>query len=182
MDEKLILHRVKAGDEAAFTMLYDCYWQKVYNFARLYLISSSEVSEVVQDVFLRVWESRDAIDDSKNFDGYLFIITRNIIFNYSRRYFNELNFKMTVLQSMEGEYSMEDELDARDLRMYIDQLIAQLPPNRQRVFRMSREMHMSNKQIAEQCAVTEKAVERQITLALKFIRDNLPFFVLFMRF
>ena len=77
---------------------------------------------------------------------------------------------------------MEDELDARDLRMYIDQLIAQLPPNRQRVFRMSREMHMSNKQIAEQCAVTEKAVERQITLALKFIRDNLPFFVLFMRF
>lgn len=47
---------------------------------------------------------------------------------------------------------------------------------------MSRELHLSNKQIAEQCAITEKAVERQITLALKFIRDNLPFFVLFMRF
>ena len=47
---------------------------------------------------------------------------------------------------------------------------------------MSRELYLSNKQIAEQCAITEKAVERQITLALKFIRDNLPFFVLFMRF
>lgn len=182
MEEKLILDKVKVGDEEAFALLYDRYWQKVYNFARLYLTSSTEVSEVVQDVFLRVWESRATFDASKNFDGYLFIITRNIIFNYSRRYFNELNFKMTVLQSVEEEYSMEEELDARDLKMYIDQLIAQLPPNRQRVFRMSRERHMSNKQIAEQCAVTEKAVERQITLALKFIRDNLPFFVLFMRF
>lgn len=182
MEEKVLLNKVKEGSEEAFALLYDRYWQKVYNFARLYLTSSTEVSEVVQDVFLRVWESRATFDASKNFDGYLFIITRNIIFNYSRRNFNELNFKMTVLQSVEEEYSMEEELDARDLKMYIDQLIAQLPPNRQRVFRMSREMHMSNKQIAEQCAVTEKAVERQITLALKFIRDNLPFFVLFMRF
>ena len=96
--------------------------------------------------------------------------------------FNELNFKMTVLQSMEEGYSIEEELDARDLKRYIDKLVVQLPANRQRIFRMSRELHLSNKQIAEQCAVTEKAVERQITLALKFIRDNLPFFVLFMRF
>lgn len=132
--------------------------------------------------FLHVWEARETFDNSKNFDGYLFIITRNIIFNYSRRYFNELNFKMTVLQSMEEGYSIEEELDARDLKRYIDKLVVQLPANRQRIFRMSRELHLSNKQIAEQCAITEKAVERQITLALKFIRDNLPFFVLFMRF
>lgn len=182
MEEKEILGRVKAGDEEAFAWLYDHYWQKVYHFARLYLTSSSEISEAVQDVFLSVWESRAKIDESKNFDGYLFIITRNIIFNYSRRYFNELNFKMTVLQGMEEEYSMEDELDAQDLKSYIDKLVTQLPPNRQRIFRLSREQHLSNKQIAEQCAVTEKAVERQITLALKFIRENLPFFMLFMRF
>ena len=166
MKEKVILNRMKAGDEEAFAWLYNHYWQKVYHFARLYLTSSSEISEAVQDVFLHVWEARETFDNSKNFDGYLFIITRNIIFNYSRRYFNELNFKMTVLQSMEEGYSIEEELDA----------------NRQRIFRMSRELHLSNKQIAEQCAITEKAVERQITLALKFIRDNLPFFVLFMRF
>ena len=182
MEDKLRLTKVKAGDEEAFAWLYDHYWQKVYHFAQLYLTSSSEISEAVQDVFLQVWESRANIDENKNFDGYLFIITRNIIFNYSRRYFNELNFKMTVLQSIEEGYSIEEELDARDLKTYIDKLVIQLPTNRQRIFRMSREQHLSNKQIAERCAVTEKAVERQITLALKFIRDNLPFFILFMRF
>ena len=159
MKEKVILNRMKAGDEEAFAWLYNHYWQKVYHFARLYLTSSSEISEAVQDVFLHVWEARETFDNSKNFDGYLFIITRNIIFNYSRRYFNELNFKMTVLQSMEEGYSIEEELDARDLKRYIDKLVVQRPANRQRIFRMSRELHLSNKQIAEQCANDESVLE-----------------------
>ena len=135
---------------------------------------------MVQDVFVKVWESRETFDETKNFDGFLFVITRNIIFNYSRRYFNELNFKMTALKGLENSYDIEAELDAADLKNYIDRLIAQLPPQRQRIFRMSREQHLSNKEIAEQCAVTEKAIERQITLALKFIKDNLPLFIVFM--
>lgn len=51
MKEKVILNRMKAGDEEAFAWLYNHYWQKVYHFARLYLTSSSEISEAVQDVF-----------------------------------------------------------------------------------------------------------------------------------
>ncbi|WP_303010366.1 RNA polymerase sigma-70 factor [uncultured Bacteroides sp.] len=180
MEEKLILDKIKVGDAAAFAVLYDCYWLKVYNFAQLYITSSSEVSEVVQDVFVKVWETKETIDIEKNFDGLLFMITRNIIFNYSRRYFNELNFRMTALRGIESSYNMEDELDAADLKIYIDKLIAQLPPKRQQIFRMSREEHLSNKEIAERCAISEKAVERQITLALKFIKDNLPLFIVFL--
>ena len=95
MDETEILTEVKAGNTIAFERLYDCYWLKVYNFAQLYITSSFEVSEVVQDVFVKVWESREMFDETKNFDGFLFIITRNIIFNYSRRHFYELNFRGT---------------------------------------------------------------------------------------
>ena len=50
MDETEILTEVKAGNTIAFERLYDCYWLKVYNFAQLYITSSFEVSEVVQDV------------------------------------------------------------------------------------------------------------------------------------
>ena len=66
MKEKVILNRMKAGDEEAFAWLYNHYWQKVYHFARLYLTSSSEISEAVQDVFLHVWEARETFDNSKN--------------------------------------------------------------------------------------------------------------------
>ena len=159
MDETEILTEVKAGNTIAFERLYDCYWLKVYNFAQLYITSSFEVSEVVQDVFVKVWESREMFDETKNFDGFLFIITRNIIFNYSRRHFYELNFKMTALRGLENSYDIEDELDAADLKSYIDKLIEQLPPQRRRIFKMSREQHLTNKEIAERCAVSEKAIE-----------------------
>ena len=61
MDETEILTEVKAGNTIAFERLYDCYWLKVYNFAQLYITSSFEVSEVVQDVFVKVWESREML-------------------------------------------------------------------------------------------------------------------------
>ena len=160
MKETIILEKVKVGDASAFSLLYDLYWLK--------------------DVFVKLWESREFLDVTKNFDGFLFMITRNIIFNYSRRYFNELNFKMTVLKGIENSYDIEEELDAADLKNYIDKLISQLPARRQQIFRMSREEHLSNREIAERCAVSEKAIERQITLALKFIKENLPLFVVFM--
>ena len=170
----------KSGRCGCIFLLYDLYWLKVYNFARLYVTSSSVISEVVQDVFVKVWESKEFLDITKNFDGLLFMITRNIIFNYSRRHFNELNFKMTVLKGLENSYDIEEELDAADLKNYIDKLISQLPARRQQIFRMSREEHLSNREIAERWAVSEKAIERQITLALKFIKENLPLFVVFM--
>ena len=110
MKETIILEKVKVGDASAFSLLYDLYWLKVYNFARLYITSSSAISEVVQDVFVKLWESREFLDVTKNFDGFLFMITRNIIFNYSRRHFNELNFKMTVLKGIENSYDIEEEL------------------------------------------------------------------------
>ena len=103
MEETIILEKVKAGDAAAFSLLYDLYWL---------------ISEVVQDVFVKVWESKEFLDITKNFDGLLFMITRNIIFNYSRRHFNELNFKMTVLKGLENSYDIEEELDAADLKNY----------------------------------------------------------------
>ena len=178
--DKVLIEDIKNGNEMAFRALYDSYWLKVYNFTQLYIISSSDVAEVVQEVFAKVWESRGLIDESQNLDGFIFIITRNIIFNYSRRYFNELNFRMTVLKGMENSYDIEEELEAADLKIYIDKLISLLPPQRQRIFKMSRENHMTNREIAELCAVSEKAVERQITIALKFIKENLPIFIVFM--
>lgn len=87
---------------------------------------------------------------------------------------------MTALRGIENSYSIEEELYAADLKKYIDELIVQSPPQRQRIFRMSREEHLSNREIAERCAVSEKAIEQQITLALKFIKENLPLFVVFM--
>lgn len=74
MSEKELIILLKNGDEKAFTTLYRLYWSKVYNFSRLYLSSITEVEEVVQEVFVKVWETRDFLRADDNFKGYLLLL------------------------------------------------------------------------------------------------------------
>lgn len=180
MSEKELISSLKAGDEGAFTALYKLYWPKVHNFSRLYLSSQSEVEEVVQEVFVKLWEARIFLKEDESFKGFLFIITRNIIFNQFRKSFNEDAYKMTVLNSANAEYGIEDEMDAADLQAYIQKLVNELSPRQQEVFRMSREEHLSYKEIAMRLCISEKTVERHINEALKFLRKNIYLFLIFL--
>ncbi len=173
MGDKELLLTLKTGNRQSFTVLYNQYWSQVYNFSRLYLTSRDAAEEVVQEVFVKVWESREFIREDDNFKGLLFIITRNLIFNQSRKSFNEDFYKITMLAAMEQSYDMEAEIDAKNLREYIDQLIADLPPQRKLIFTMSRNENMSYKEIAEKLNISEKTVENQISSAIKYLKQNL---------
>ncbi len=170
---------LKEGDKTAFAEIYNLFVGKVYNFTRLYIKDSAEIEDIVQEVFIKLWEMRHDIDEEKNMDGLLFIITRNLIFNYSRKSFNEVVFKEMFLSVAAEPYSTDDHVEANDLKQYIDKLVSQLPPRQQTAFRMSRTLGMSNKQIAEKLNISEKGVERHISLAIKFLKKNLPLFLLF---
>lgn len=181
MEGKELINQMKNGNNIAFATLYDYYWQKVYNFTKLYVTSSDTISEIVQDVFVKFWEARHLLDNNKRVEGFLFIITRNIIFNKVRSKVREDMFKMTVLRSIENEesYNQEDQMVAEDLKEYIDQLIAVLPKRQREIFLMSREENMTYREIAARCGIGEKAVERHIYLSLKFLKKNLLLFILF---
>ena len=135
---------------------------------------------MVQEVFIKLWEARHLIDEEQRFEGFLFIITRNMIFNYSRKKLNYSFLKVTVLQAMEQEYEEENKLELSDLKKYLSVLISQLPPRQQEIFRMSREQNLTYKQIAEQLSISEKTVEYHMGLALKYLRKNLYLLSLFL--
>lgn len=181
MEERELVKQMKNGNNIAFAALYDYYWQKVYNFTKLYVASSDGISEIVQDVFVKFWEARHLLDNDKRVEGFLFVITRNVIFNKVRSKVREDMLKMTVLRSLENEepYNQEDYMVAEDLKKYIDRLIAVLPQRQREIFLMSREQNMTYKEIALRCGIGEKAVERHIYLTLKFLKKNLLLFILF---
>lgn len=179
MEEKQLIKSLKEGDKEAFSLLYKQYWDRVYRFSQLYLNSKERVEDVVQEVFIKVWESRDFIRENDNFKGLLFIITRNLIFNQYRRNVNEDFYKMTVLSAMETSYDIEEEIDAYDLSAYIDQLIAELPERRREIFNLSRKEHKSYKEIALRLNISEKTVENQIAEALKYLKKNITLLLLF---
>lgn len=180
MEENVLILLLKQSNQEAFTTLYKKYWKQVYNFSRLYLTSQSVAEEVVQEVFIKVWESRDFMREGDNFKGLLFIITRNLIFNMHRKNLNEDFYKMTVLSAMESSYDIEEEIDAKNLSEYIDLLIADLPPRRREIFNLSRKENKSYKEISQLLGVSEKTVENQIGEALKFLRKNLILLSLFL--
>lgn len=180
-DEDQLIAQLRQGDKNSFTQLYEKYWRQVYNFSRLYLTNKSTAEEVVQEVFVKVWESHDFIREDENFKGLLFIITRNLIFNRHRKSVNEDFYKMTVLSAMENtSFNLEEEIEAKNLGEYIDQLIEELPPRRREIFNMSRKENKSYKEIAEYLNISEKTVENQISEALKYLRKNILLLTIFL--
>lgn len=173
MEENELILLLKQSNKDAFTTLYNRYWKQVYNFSRLYLTSQSVAEEVVQEVFIKVWESRDFVREEDNFKGLLFIITRNLIFNLHRKSVNEDFYRMTVLSAMEDSYDIEEEIETKNLSEYIDLLIAELPPRRREIFILSRKENKSYKEIALLLDISEKTVENQISEALKYLRKNI---------
>ena len=180
MSKTLVLAKFKQGDESAFTFLYEHYWRKVYRFSEIYLTDKDEIKEVVQDVFIKLWESRAQINENKDIDGLLFIMTRNVIFDYFRKSLNKVTMKLTAFEVAEKIAIPGEDFETKDLLEYIWKLVSLLPPRQQEVFTMSRKHQMTNKEIAEQLSITEKAVERNLYLSLKFNKKNLNLFILFM--
>lgn len=179
MEDNALILLLKQSNKDAFTTLYKKYWRQVYNFSKLYLTSKEAVEEVVQEVFIKIWESRDFIRENDNFKGLLFIITRNLIFNHHRKNVNEDFYKMTVLTAMEASYNIEDEIETKNLGEYIDMLISELPPRRQEIFNLSRKENKTYKEIAILLNISEKTVENQISEALKFLRRNITLLCFF---
>lgn len=172
MSEHDLLILLTQGDKEAFTILYKKYWGRVYDFCRLYLTSRDESEDIMQEVFIKIWEVRTFIRPEENFEGFLFMVTRNIIFNKNRRKVNENYYKLSVMAAFEESFSIEEEIENHNLTEYIDQLIAELPPLRQRIFNMHRKEGWTYKEIAEELNISEKAVEHQLAKALKYLKKN----------
>ena len=111
MEESRIIRLLKEGDRGAFSLLYKRYWQKVYGFCRLYLNSRERAEDVVQEVFIKLWEARELLREDDSPEGFLFIVTRNLVFNQYRKEVNEDYYKMTVLSALES--SLQDDRPSR---------------------------------------------------------------------
>ena len=171
---------MKNGDERAFERIYRRYCAKVYKFTSLFIIEDSAKEDIVQQVFIKLWEMRESLCEDKSIDGLLFIITRNITFNESHKSFDHEALKL-VENFPDGDsfHDLQAKLEARQLETYIYELADQLPARQKEAFMYSRRDGLSYKEIAEIMQISEKGVERNIHMALKFLKANLPLFLLF---
>ena len=173
-----LLERLKTGDLSAFEHIYSDYSSKVYRFARRYLNRNEDAEEIVQDVFVRLWDARMLLNPKLNFDNYLFTITRHLIINRYRRKVNEVFLHTTVFMEPENmvEHDVEAEIIMTDMMQFVDKIVQQFPPRQQEIFDMSRKQMLSHKEIAVKLDISEKTVKAHIYQVLNKIREHLDCF------
>lgn len=184
MDEKDTIILLKNGEHEAFATIYKVYWPKIYNFSRLYMISCDDAKEAVQSIFVKLWETRAFLDENKSLDGLLFIMTRNFIFAQNKKRLNEEFYKASVLQAFNEEYiqdhcELEEQIEVKQLSQYIDQLIESLPERQKIAFILSRKQQLNYNEIAIKMNISEKAVEKLMNKALKYLKQNYTLILIF---
>jgi RNA polymerase sigma-70 factor (ECF subfamily) len=170
-DIKPLLMRLKASDHAAFSDIFMMYHQQLYWFCCKSL-SKEDAEEIVQSVFMAVWEKRQKIDLQYSFSAFLFSIARHQVYNAIRNKVIQKTFLEKYLQMAEDvevpqEYDDSMEKMKAKLKRAID-----LFPNRQReIFMMSRVYQMTYKEIAEKLGISENTVDTSIRRSLAVLRN-----------
>ncbi len=130
-----------------------------------------ESENLVQSVFMEIWENRLSLDEEKSFSGYLFTVTKNKIYNHIRKNVNEKVYK----ESIAGNPEADDPLDyeSKETEELLEKLIGSMPDRRREIFRMSRDEGLTYKEIAQRLSISENTVDTQIRNALDFLREEL---------
>jgi len=163
---------LKNGSYKAFEAIYKRYAGKLYNF--IMTISHGDrymAEEIVQTVFIKLWEMHPQINPEKSILSFLSVIAKNMLLNkYQRQTVDYLYQEFILKEQLGYDRITENEIDRKWLEIFIDELIEQLPPSRRKIFILSRKEDMSTRQIAEIMHISVSTVETQLSLAMKFMR------------
>ena len=162
------------SDESAFNYLYDKYWDKLFVIASNRLNDLVEGEEVVQDIFFNLWRKRESFKLQRGFDNYFAVAVKYEVIDRRARRLKEGEFRNMLSQALQDENTEMHfyQFDLDQLAMQLEYRINQLPKKCRLVFSLSRQSNLTNKQIAKKLVISEKAVEKHITHALKFLKQH----------
>lgn len=169
-----IISGLKSGFEKAYEQLFFDYYPQLTVFAKKYVQDIEMAKEIVQTIFIRIFEKRKSIIIETSIKSYLYQSVRNECLNHIRHenIHNE-HIKQYRLQSENNSIEWSDKMDETELEYKIFQSVEKLPKQCQKIFKMSRIEGKKNKEIAEILQISKRTVETQISRALKVLRKEL---------
>lgn len=169
-DKELVILLTR-DDEDAFRELYLRYKMKLWYYCFSLLKSEEDVDDIVQEVFIRLWELRRFIDPGLSVSSLMYTMVRNRVLNYFRDMDVKLQAKKVLFQKQSvTENSIDAEVAFSEYQQIVEEAIEQLPSQRKKIFRMSRMKHMTHKEIAAQLGISVNTVQEHISESLRFIK------------
>ena len=179
----------KSGDQAAFTVLYKRFHSQVYRYALRIVKYPEAAEEIMQNVMLKVWQQRGQIDTAQNFKGWIARVTANQAFDFLKTLARQhaLSEKIWLQMQKSPAYS-ENEYVLKEYLFLVEEAVNTLPPQQQKIYRMSREEYLTYEEIAQILNISPNTVRNHMASALTHIRKYIsgrtaaiiPFIIFFL--
>lgn len=165
-----VYQQLRKGDLQAFREVFDTYSDRIYSVAYRILKNKEQAEEIVQEVFLKVWQNREKLDESKEIWPFLFVVAKRLCFNELRSIRYNVLAQRELMNHMKT-IADDHPMDIRDMERLLQNSVVQLPARQRQVWIMSREEGKSHKEIADELGISPNTVKNNMVQTLKTLRD-----------
>lgn len=179
-DDDVLIKRICNNNKDAFEKLFRKYYSGLHRFLWGYVKNTQVAEDLVQEVFVRLWENRHTLDASKKIKTYLYKVGRNLAIDHTRhkKVVREWEEEKKALHSfVTAEKMVDEKIHKKMMLKEVKKAIAELPERRRLVFILSRFEGMSYKEIADKLDISVNTVDTQICRALQMLREKFSSFL-----
>ena len=172
---KELLLLLRKSDRVAFYNIYERYCKRLYGFVFRYIKQEDDADEIVQEVFVKLWEARSNIDVYSSFDSFLFTIAYNTTMSLFRKRIKERKYLeyLQSIQQIENAPDIIEEIHFNELNSNFQSLLKQLTPRQKEIFLLSREEGLTHEEIAKKLGISVNTVKKHMTNTLTFLKNNI---------
>lgn len=172
--ETMLSLRLKTGDDKAFEEIFFRYYKHLYAIGFKFLKNSDLAEDAIQDIFLKLWDHRHTINEVYSIKNFLSVAMRNHVLNVIRDHhatiWEHLSFGT---EELTGDDTTTNTYQLQEYSTILEQGLKQLPPQREKIFRLRVFDGLNNEQIAQQLCISINTVKFQFSQATKFIKEYL---------
>ena len=172
---KDLLNLLKKGDVIAFDNIYEMYSKRLYGFVLRYVKLKEDAEGIVQEVFIKIWETRNKIDIYSSFDSFIFTIAYNTTINLLRKRVNEHKYhdRIKSMQQITGADQIIDEIYIKEINTQLQLLLDKLTPRQKEIFQLSRDEGLTHEEIAKKLNISVNTVKNHLVTTLAFIKSHI---------
>ncbi len=165
-----LITQLQNGDKAAFKILFEKYGPRLYQFSLKYLRDKEDAEDLLNEVFLKIWENRHSLKTNTSFQSYLFTIAyNNIRQRFLKKGREEKYIQVFAEENLIDSYTGEDQIDYMLIVQKINKTIDLLPARRKEIFNFSYKEELKSHEIADKLGLSEQFVKNQLSIARKYI-------------
>jgi RNA polymerase sigma-70 factor (family 1) len=163
----------RAGNENAYRALFDRYFYRLYNYTSKLIADKRISEEIVMDVMLAVWQKRDLLNTNLSLSAYLYRSVKNRLIDHLRKqHVPTVSLDQTPVEPPSACIT-DSRLLHKELESLYRSSLNRLPPQKKRIFTMSREEGSSYKEIADRLQLSKNTVENHMVAALRLLKNHM---------